>query len=254
MFRLAERSDGNHSFAREPGELAGIFQKEFGDLLSVAAQEVLVRVRCRNGARPVRVLGREAEISGVEAVVVLNQLYAAQEEYVLLEVEVPAGAEGSTHLVADVEVIYANLRTHKTDTLTAAVEARFSSSAAEVAANVSPEVMTACALQVATLNNTAAMELRDEGKIDEARDILQENRLFCEQQGALWGSQPLLDYGTDNASQAANLDPEAWTVQRKVMRAQQLGNYRIRNAVDPAQQQLAVPQAQQVEPPIPPQP
>jgi Ca-activated chloride channel family protein len=237
MFRLAERSDGNHAFAREPAELAAIFQKEFGDLLSVAAQEVLVRIRCRSGARPVRVLGREAEISGDEAIVVLNQLYANQQEYVLLEVEVPAGPDGATNVVADVEITYANLRTHRTDTLAAAVKARFSSSEREIAASVSPEVMAACAIQVATVNNGAALELRDEGKVEEARKLLLANQLFCEQQGSLWGDQKLVEYGGENESQAANLDPENWGRQRKIMRGQQLENYRIRETVYPGRQQ-----------------
>ncbi len=250
MFRLAERSDGNHSFAQQPEELAAIFQKEFGDLLSVAAQEVLVRIRCRSGARPLRVLGREAEISGGEALVVLNQLYASQQEYVLLEVEVPAGADGATSVVADVEVSYANLRTHQTDKLTAAVKMRFSSSREDIAKNVSPEVMAACAVQVATLNNTAAMELRDEGKVEEARAVLTENRLFCEQQGALWGDQSLVEYGAENGSQAANLDDAAWAQQRKAMRVQQFNNYRVRQVVEP-EQQAAEPQPQPQESQIP---
>jgi len=250
MFRLADRSDGNHAFAREPAELAAILQKEFGDLLSVAAQEVLVRVRCRSGARALRVLGREAEITDGEAIVVLNQLYANQQEYVLLEVEVPAGSAGATNVVADVEVTYANLQSHRTDTLAATVKMRFSSSQKEIAANVSPEVMAACAIQVATVNNGAALELRDEGKVEEARRLLLANQLFCEQQGSLWGDQKLVDYGSENESQAANLDPENWRIQRKVMRMQQLENYRSRRLAEPEQQQLqqrAEPQPPSVE-------
>lgn len=46
MTNLARRSDGNHIFAERATDLASLFQKEFGGLLSVVAQNVLVTITC----------------------------------------------------------------------------------------------------------------------------------------------------------------------------------------------------------------
>ncbi|MBN1685034.1 MAG: VWA domain-containing protein, partial [Spirochaetales bacterium] len=64
MVRLAEKSDGNHAFVENSKDLSRIFEYEFGDILSVVAQDIEIEIRCGDGVRPVRVLGREAEIIG----------------------------------------------------------------------------------------------------------------------------------------------------------------------------------------------
>ena len=88
MNQLARRSDGNHTFIESPTQLVKIFNAEFGDILSVVAQEVAIEVECADGIRPIRVLNREAEISGNNIVTHLNQIYSLQEKYLLVEVEV----------------------------------------------------------------------------------------------------------------------------------------------------------------------
>jgi hypothetical protein len=45
--------------------------------------------------RPVRVVGREADIVGQRAYASINELYGSQEKYLLLELEVPAGLAGA---------------------------------------------------------------------------------------------------------------------------------------------------------------
>src|SRR5687767_7659792 len=82
------RSDGNHYFVKNAAELAKVFNHEFGDVTAVVAQEVCVQVKCAEGVRPIRVLGRDAEIVGQDVIVQVNQIYSAQEKSVLLEVEV----------------------------------------------------------------------------------------------------------------------------------------------------------------------
>ena len=49
MARLAGLSDGNHAFVEHPRDLARIFDEEFGDAMSVTAQDVLVRIECVPG-------------------------------------------------------------------------------------------------------------------------------------------------------------------------------------------------------------
>ena len=88
MLQLARASDGNHAFARDPGDLITIFNREFEDVLGSCAQTVSVDVELKPGVRAVRALSREAVIENQSARFQLNQIYAATEHYVLLEVEV----------------------------------------------------------------------------------------------------------------------------------------------------------------------
>ena len=251
MFALADKSDGNHTFAESPSQLAAAFDAEFGDILTVAAQEVLVKVSCSPGIRPVRVLGRDAEISGQEVTVLLNQLYSKQEKYILLEVEVPATKSGSTRDIAKVEISYANMATNTTDEISSKVAVRFSASQDEIKAETNRDVIVASAMQIATLENEKAMKLRDEGQIEEAKKILLGNSLYCIDVSNKWGDQEIGEFGRNNAFDAENLDGEAWGITRKAMRADQFKNtsqipsrrYNSRHA-EVYQQQLTEPKAQ----------
>ena len=228
MFKLADRSDGNHAFAENGTDLVRIFDAEFGEILSVVAQEVLVKIDCGDGIRPVRVLGREAEISGQTATVLLNQLYSLQEKYIVLEVEVPASRPDSSREVASVEISYANMETNTTDKLSSTVAVRFSKDAEVVVANTDKRVMASCALQVATITNDQAVALRDAGKIEEARALLTGNGTWLKGQAALWGSEELLRYGAQNDSDAKLLDGKDWYYNRKQMRDTQYKNFKQR--------------------------
>jgi Ca-activated chloride channel family protein len=231
MYKLADRSDGNHVFAQEPSQLAGIFNKEFGELLSVVAQEVQVKIECKPGVRPIRVLGRESEISGQKVIVSLNQLYSLQQEYVLLEIEVPAGADGETRDLASISVRYANLMTKTEDKLSNSVSVRFAKADEKIQAGLNKDVWAACSLQIATDNNRYAMQLRDEGKIKEAESVLLSNGGNLLQWAKDYDAPELLQYGTQNEMDAKNLDDVNWGRQRKGMIETQGQNFKRRSVV-----------------------
>src|SRR6185436_14473797 len=109
------KSDGNHYFVENTTDLARRFGYEFDDVLSVVAQEVTVRITCGEGVRPIRVLGREGDVTGQTAVTYLNQVYGNQEKYVLLEVEVQPQRAGSERNIADVSVSYVNMASKSSD-------------------------------------------------------------------------------------------------------------------------------------------
>ena len=56
MTQLAVSSDGNHAFAENATDLAGIFQHELGDVLSVVAQDVQIEIDFDAGITPVRAI------------------------------------------------------------------------------------------------------------------------------------------------------------------------------------------------------
>jgi len=221
MTQLARKSDGNHYFAEGPEDLARIFKGEFGDVLSVCAQEVSVEIKCADGIRPVRLVGREGDITGQTITVALNQLYSDQEKYIVAEVEVPPSENGSTRDIAGVRVTYANMATRTTDKLASSVAARFTKAQELVEKSLNPAAMVSAVEQIATDRNRVAVALRDAGKIDEARKLLNDNSLFLLDNATRFNSARLKDYGFANDKDAQNLDAQKWNDQRKLMRAYQ---------------------------------
>ena len=116
MTQLAERSDGNHYFVESSRDLPRIFAAELGDVLSVAARKVIIEIDCPDGVRPLRIIGREGRIRNNRVEVHLNQLYAGQEKYVLIEVMVEAGREDELKTIADARCAYENALTNTQET------------------------------------------------------------------------------------------------------------------------------------------
>lgn len=221
MSRLAYNSDGSHYFAESARQLASIFDSELGDVLSVVAQGVVTEIECAPGIRPIRLLGREGEISGNRVRVFMNQLYSEHEKYVLLEVEVPSQADGAELELARVHVEYDNMQTRKRDSLRQTVGASFSSSADLVKKSENRDVMVAVVEQVATEKNEEATRLRDEGNIEAAQQVLKSNAEYLERSAQTYQAPALGSLSRQNAEDAEAVDDADWTRQRKVMREKQ---------------------------------
>jgi len=224
MARLAGSSDGNHTFVEHPRDLARIFDAEFGDAMSVTAQDVLVRIECSSGTRPVRVLGRDAEIAGRVVTVSLNQLYDAREQYILLELEAPTGANGEAKRLAGVSWSYLRMgETPVTERGTQWVEASYSGDDDLVVASEIADVMVAVVEQIATEQNRLALDLRDQGRIEEAQLLLIKNTAFVKDKARQYGSQTLDEVALENEADAENIvKQEEWNAQRKSMKEIQL--------------------------------
>lgn len=232
MQRLAAASDGNHVFVERPSDLAEIFDREFGDALSIAARDIIIQIECKSGFTPKRVLGREAEILGNRVTLKLNQLPADNERYVVVELEVPASgltADGGD--VADVDVGYLNLDNGSRAEARASVKARFTEDAKEAEASVNKGVLSQVTEQIATENSEKAVELRDAGDITAARRVLEENASYLDGQkralSAGAAAAPAAAISTlekleaKSRDAAANLDDEGWGRTRKTMRGDQ---------------------------------
>ncbi len=141
MTRLALASDGNHMFVENAVDLERAYALEFGDALSVVAQDVEMRLSCKPGVRPVRVLGREATIDGQIVRTSLNQLGSGQTRYVIVELDVPAYKADDTAAVADVEITYRDMNSGNRIEQTKVVLARYTNSAEVVEQKTDPEIM-----------------------------------------------------------------------------------------------------------------
>ncbi len=230
MTQLAQRSDGNSYFAETTKDLTRLFKAEFGDVLSVVAQELVVKIHCAKGVRPVRVIGRQADIAAGTTTAFINQIYSSQQKYLLLKVELPAGRKGKSMDVAKVSVSYANMETKTTDTLSSTIAARFTDSEEKVADSVDRDAMIAAVTQLATVNNDLAVVLRDKGDIEAARKMLVDNGKFLATNALILESAKLKEYSGANFDDAENLDEASWGRQRKSMRGWQMFNFQQQEA------------------------
>lgn len=174
MTQLAARSDGNHYFVESSRDLPRIFAAELGDVLSVAARQVVIEVICPKGVRPLRIIGREGRIRDNRVEIHLNQLYGGQEKYALIEVQVEAGRENERKQIADVRCSYENALTRKPESSQAVAQVRFSKRQEEVRASASKPVQKALVENELAEARDQALDLYNAGRKEEAVRQLQE--------------------------------------------------------------------------------
>lgn len=218
MVQLAQKSDGNHGFAATAAELAQLFDYELGDVLSVVAQEVAVKVKLPEDVKPLRILNRRGEIHGREVVFSLNQIYQKQEKYVLLEVELPSGRAGTSETIADVDVSYSSMDTGATERVNASAAVTYSDSSREVAQRENRQVMISAVEAIAVERNKSALALRDEGKVEQAQKMLLDNASYLETNARRYKSKRLDAFSAGNNEDARNLEGRSWKRQRKAMK------------------------------------
>lgn len=222
MTRLALNSDGNHAFVEHPDDLVDIFNKEFGDVFSVVGQGAEVEIDFPEGIRPLRALGRPAEIDGRNVSFKLRQIYGGQEKYVLFEVEVDGAAARDSLQAAEVSASYTDMRTKQKTTLEDSVSLSFSSDSERIQASRNKDVLSAATMQIATERSERAVKLRDSGKVDEARKVLQDNAAYLKEKAEELAAPQLGALAEEQESDAdAISDVSGWNKQRKQMRSRQ---------------------------------
>jgi Ca-activated chloride channel family protein len=225
MTQLAGMSDGHHAFVQNSADLNRIFAAEFNTALTVVANQFNITIRCADSIRPIRVLGRRAQIIGQEVHVDLNQLSSNQEKYVMLEVEVPPGVAGEEMNLASVDVSYLDLKAKKRDSLQKSVSVNFTKKKEEVKRAVNKPVMDSAAEQVINQLSKEAIELRDQGKTEAAKDSLKSGMDSLK--------EDMFDFGMSASPRVQELEQEVqedvdelddnrnWNKKRKSMRQRQ---------------------------------
>jgi len=225
MANLAGYSDGNHAFVKNAADLAKIFKYEFGDVLSVVAQDVEIIIRCKNGIRPIRILGRDGTILGQTVRTNMSQLYSEQEKFVLIEVEVPAGKADQEVSLADVSVNYQNMQSRKQDKLADNMKIAYSESKEVVKRALNAPVVSTATKQVANTESKRALRLRDQGKLEEAQSVLKASAAYSRSVGASLGGaaeQELNSFSDDIAKDAEIIvKKKEWNKNRKELKAKQ---------------------------------
>lgn len=215
MVALALASGGQHVFIEHERQLASVFREGFGNLASIVAKEVVVKIRLAEGVRPVRVLGREADIVGQTVTVQMPALYARQLDDLVLEAELRPLAPQVLPF-ANVEVSYHNVSTQALDRVSMALKVELVEDAGR-AGETNAAVMIAVIERLANERSRQAVELRDQGRLEDARRLLEQNARELREGAARYGSKTLETLATEYARDASNIDGESWNRQRKVM-------------------------------------
>lgn len=222
MTQLAGFSDGNHAFVENANDLSRIFAFEFGDVMSVVAKDVSIEIHCGNGIKPIRLLGRPFEIEGNTVRTRMNQLLSKQEKYVVLEVEVPAGRLDTEQEIAAVDVGYLNLASRKQASLNDRVAVRYSNSQQAVIDNINQSVQVESLSLSANETSKQAVQLRDQGRLDEAKDLLT-SQASSLRNAPLPAESPALEQFAEELEADAEVydDDAQWNRKRKELRAKQ---------------------------------
>jgi Ca-activated chloride channel homolog len=219
MTELALRSDGRHTFVKRAADLAAFLDEELTSVTSVVALDADVRIHCRGGARPLRVLGRAADVVGETVTTTFGKVYGGREHFLLIELEVPAAAATGDKALADVEVSYRDLLAARPANQSASARAHFSGDGREVARRLDRNVMGVVELAMADVASERALALRDQGQLEAARDVLNDNAVRLEKKAREY-KDPRLTKAQNRQSIDAQIihNPAKWSEQRKVMK------------------------------------
>lgn len=100
MMGLAEHGAGNYYFIESPSQLAGIFEKEFGQMAAAVARDTIIKLALAPGVRIDEVYGYEYSSREGSAEIKLGDFFGGQERDILVKLTVPAGAGGKHELAA----------------------------------------------------------------------------------------------------------------------------------------------------------
>lgn len=209
MTRLAQNSDGNTYFVEDHRDLPRIFAAELGDVLNVVARSVVLKIRCLNGARPIRIIGRDGRMTRDGVEIQLNQLYGGQQKYALVEVEVPAGAEDQVLEIASADCRYRSALTDRDGASTSRVQARFSRREDDVVRSANVTVQEEYIRNEIAVAKDRAVEQWDDGRREEAVRDLRKKSDELKEVGATYGvSVEVLDESEALSGAASKLDAE----------------------------------------------
>ncbi len=221
MAALAQRSDGNHYYVAESGELPRIFAAELGDVLNVVAQRIEVTIEFPEGVRVIRSIGREAECRDRNVSFGLNQLYGGQEKFVLVEVEVPAAKGDEVRTLARARASFAGASGDSRQELRAEGRVRHTHDEDLVKREANRQVQTEYAANVVAEARSEAIALADAGRQDEAAQVLAERSARLYGSAAYFGNSAMQAVAEQARREAEEVAEKGiGNEKRKAMRAE----------------------------------
>ena len=213
MTRLSQKSDGNSYYVADSKGLTKVFASELGDVLSVAATKVQLKVRFGEGFVPVQLVGRDGRIADGVVTIDLNQLYGGQEKYVIVKCDAAPGKAGDAREIAKAEVSYDDATSGGQRVATGVAAVTYSTDAAAVAASVNRNVVKERVLNENALRLEGAIRAADKGDFENAQRLIRESQAAVEDVGrSVDGMEELMQEEMDTqARNAAEFKSRNWS-------------------------------------------
>lgn len=227
MTALAQRSDGNHYYVAESGDLPEVFAKELGDVLDVVAQKIEVTIEFPEGVRVIRSIGREADCRGRHVSFGLNQLYGGQQKFLLVEVEVPAAKPDEVRTLARARASFSDAVGGSAIELHAEGQVRYTRDEERVRREANQVVQTEFAENSIAEAKAQAIALADAGDTQAAAALMTSNSEVLRASAGYYGNSLMSQAAEAAKKEAEEVSREGIdNERRKAMRA---GNYRTTN-------------------------
>ena len=230
MSKLAINADGSHVFVQEPADLAGFLNREIDDIQSIYAQDIDVTIELKERVRPIRSLGRDAEIKADRITWKLGQLVGGAEQVLLAEIETPADIGLEARDIARVRIGYRLMSNGEKVDRIETVSLSGSLVATEIEAGINADVMRDTTLLTAREKKDHAIRLRDAGKVEEARKAFEQNAAEISDKAAKYKFKVDESMRQEQDANRAAAAPAAasadgWNKQRKVLRGQDANGF-----------------------------
>lgn len=223
MTWLSQGSDGNAYFAANEEVLPEIFASELGDLLNVVAQKVDVTIEFPALVKPLRIIGREGRIAGNRVDLSLNQLYAGQEKFALIEVEVAPGKASETREIASARVAYLDVLQQRREEALGRISVQFSNEEKKILASANQAV-----IRDQTFNNYAEQQLNvteyfDKGQAEKGYELLDTQNALLRQKAEETGDADLKTRAVQMEELTSKIKREGMTSEnRKLLKTDSL--------------------------------
>jgi Ca-activated chloride channel homolog len=182
MAKLAINADGTHKFVAEPADLARFFDLEFNEAMGVVAQDIEIRIHCKPGVRPMRSLGRSADINGAIMTYRVNQIVGGSEQVLLAALEISSDTAVGERDLARVEIVYRGTDAGAPLRDVSTVRVRYSASDKEASASANAAVQRDVTVLTARELRQEAIRLHDAGRKDDARRKLEATTSYLKSQ------------------------------------------------------------------------
>ncbi len=182
MTALAEASDANYYYVADVETLPQVFAEELGELKTIVAREIQIRIRCPKGVRPIRFLGRPRELKNSEESLVFATLSSEQSREIYLECEIEPGALGEVTEIAQVVTHFEDPTEKKSLSLPERpIVVEYTGDHKIASAMVDQAIIAEAAIYRNAEEMEEAVKLADEGKLDESRMRLSSQRMSLEE-------------------------------------------------------------------------
>jgi Ca-activated chloride channel family protein len=186
------------------------------------AQDIDINIICKDGVKPLRILGRDENVSGQTVTTRFSQIYGNQQRYLTVELMIPEGVSGNQLSVADVEISYNDSASQQKLSHRNDVAVTYTDRKDVVEKSKNTGIYDNVSSYEANELSKKVVQLRDKGLLKEAKELQAENISNLSRQMSQSSSpQKLQEQLKQEESLLDSLDESDWNKYRKKAREKQ---------------------------------